>query len=151
MIIDTSAIVAIAQKEAGHEKLEECIKDAGFGRMSAVATVELQVVLAHRGMTSSDFVPYLLDRLGIETVSVTAYQANIARQAYLKYGKVSKCRAKLNFGDCFSYALAIALNEPLLFVGDDFSHTDVLVALKSGESVDFLQQIGSILVEPFGA
>jgi ribonuclease VapC len=67
--------------------------------------------------------------LEVELVPVTAAQAVIARTAYRDFGRGSGHRAKLNFGDCFAYALAIERNEPLLYQGDDFGHTDVRSAL----------------------
>ncbi|MDQ3388945.1 MAG: type II toxin-antitoxin system VapC family toxin, partial [Gemmatimonadota bacterium] len=69
----------------------------------------------------------LLRRLRVEFVPVTAAHAEIARSAFRDFGK-GRHPAALNFGDCFSYALSRALNEPLLFVGDDFPRTDVVVA-----------------------
>ena len=68
---------------------------------------------------------------GIEVVPVTDEQARIARQAYRDYGRGSGHPANLNFGDCFSYALAAERREPLLYVGDDFGHTDIRSALAS--------------------
>jgi ribonuclease VapC len=66
-----------------------------------------------------------LDRLLVEIMPVTAKQARLARAAYARFGKGRDHPAKLNFGDCFSYALAIDRDEPLMFKGNDFGHTDV--------------------------
>jgi ribonuclease VapC len=73
---------------------------------------------------------YLIADMGIVIEPVTEQQARIAREAYRDFGRGSGHRAKLNFGDCFAYALAKALNEPLLYKGTDFSHTDVMPALR---------------------
>ena len=67
----------------------------------------------------------LLSDLGIIIEPVTAHQATLAREAHRRFGRGSGHPAKLNFGDCFAYALAKYLDEPLLFVGQDFVHTDV--------------------------
>lgn len=69
----------------------------------------------------------LLDALGANVVPVSVEQAQLARLAFRRFGK-GRHPARLNFGDCFSYALATTLREPLLFVGDDFSRTDVAAA-----------------------
>ncbi len=65
---------------------------------------------------------------GIDVVAFTADHARLAREAYARFGKGSRSRARLNLGDCFSYALAKVKDEPLLFKGDDFTHTDVRAA-----------------------
>lgn len=70
----------------------------------------------------------LVDALGVELVAVTLEHASITREAYRDFGEESGHPAQLNFGDCFAYALAISAGEPLLFKGDDFTHTDVVVA-----------------------
>lgn len=71
----------------------------------------------------------MLNRYGVEIVPFTLEHAEIANRAYLAFGKGYHARAKLNLGDCFSYALAKATGEPLLFVGDDFTHTDIPSAI----------------------
>lgn len=70
----------------------------------------------------------LLDDAEIAVVPVDAAQARLARAAYARYGRRSGSRAQLNFGDCMAYALAKVTGEPLLFKGDDFTHTDVTSA-----------------------
>ncbi len=70
----------------------------------------------------------VLELLDVELVAFTPRQASIARESYRVYGRGSGHRAGLNFGDCFAYALAAETGEPLLFVGDDFTHTDVRAA-----------------------
>ena len=69
----------------------------------------------------------LISNLGISIEPVTAHQAMIAREAHRRFGQGSGHPARLNFGDCFAYALAKDLDEPLLFIGQDFIHTDVTV------------------------
>lgn len=96
-------------------------------KISAVTVVEAGIVMLSRyGDPGEVEVDQFIHRLGVTVVSVTETQADLARTAYLKYGK-GRHPAGLNFGDCFSYALAFSLQEPLLFVGDDFSKTDVRI------------------------
>lgn len=94
--------------------------------MSASTWVELGVV-ADRRLSEANRrrLDAMIDGLGIVLVPLSAAQARRARQAHRRYGPGSGSLARLNMGDCFSYALAIELDEPLLFVGDDFTHTDV--------------------------
>lgn len=94
--------------------------------MSAATWVELGVV-ADRRLSEANRrrLDAMIDGLGIVLVPLSAVQARRARQAHRHYGPGSGSSARLNMGDCFSYALAIELDEPLLFVGDDFAHTDV--------------------------
>lgn len=128
MIIDTSALVAILQNETGSEALIEKLEHAEVVRISSATVVELGIVMQARfgdyGELEAD---QLLHRLKADIVPVSADHAELARSAYRNYGKGNHS-ASLNYGDCFSYALAISLNEPLLFVGEDFSKTDVMIA-----------------------
>ena len=130
MIVDTSAIVAIWRREAGSERLSEALLGAEDHLMSAATYLELCCVLDSRDEPLNS---RLLDRLlrlyEIKIVPFTARQAELARQAYRDFGKGGGHPARLNFGDCFSYALAADSDQPLLFVGNDFGHTDVVSAL----------------------
>jgi ribonuclease VapC len=104
------------------------MKAAAHLIMSAPVYVELFVVLQRRfGTAHQKTVEVLISELGIEVIPFDEPQALIAREAYRRFGK-GRHPAALNFGDCFSYALAKHLNEPLLFKGEDFRQTDVLVA-----------------------
>ena len=100
--------------------------DASGPKTSAATVVEVAAVLARR-LAPEDLrrVERLIDQLGIETVPFDAEQAASARRAYRAYGRGSGHRAGLNLGDCYSYALADITGEPLLYVGDDFAHTDI--------------------------
>ena len=125
MVLDSSALVAILLGEHDRRKLVERMSAAPRLLLSAVTLVEISVVLMRHA--SGDFEHRLdpfLERAGIQIVSVDHVQATFARDAYRRYGK-GRHRASLNFGDCFSYALAKLAGDPLLFKGDDFSHTDV--------------------------
>ena len=128
MILDTSALIAILQNEAGSETLIEKLENAEVIRISTATVVELGIVMQARfgdyGELEAD---QLLHRLKADIVPVSTEHADLARSAYRKYGKGNHS-ASLNYGDCFSYALAISLNEPLLFIGEDFLKTDVMIA-----------------------
>ncbi len=130
MIVDTSAVVAIVLDEPERERLVDVLLDAGVAKMSAATTVEVAAVLVRR-LAPEDFrrVQRLMDRLGIRIVPVDAEQAATAIRAYQDFGRGSGHPAGLNLGDCYSYALAQVTGEPLLYVGEDFSHTDIVAAL----------------------
>ena len=130
MILDTSAIIAIIANEPARERLTHALAAAPARRVSAATLVEIDAVTARRGDGSlSRRAHRLLQALEVETVPFDATQAAIAARAYREYGRGTGHAAALNLGDCFSYALALHLDEPLLFVGDDFRHTDVQQAL----------------------
>lgn len=126
MIIDTSALVAILGDEPEAEAFVEAIRTSLHRRLSAGTYVELGIVVdGRRDPIASRRVDELLERLSVVIEPVTTSQARIARDAYRDFGKGSGHPAGLNFGDCFAYALARELDEPLLFKGDDFGHTDI--------------------------
>lgn len=129
MIIDTSAIVAIALNEPERDRIVDAILDAPAAKISAASMVEISAVLIRR-MAPEDFrrVERLIDQLGIETVPFDAEQAASATRAYRDFGRGSGHPAGLNLGDCYSYALADVTGEPLLYVGGDFVHTDIASA-----------------------
>jgi ribonuclease VapC len=130
MIIDTSALIAILRDEPEAEACARAIEDADRRRLSAANFVEAAVVIdANRDPVASRRFDDLLREADIAIEPVTETQARIAREAFRDFGKGSGHRARLNFGDCFAYALARASNEPLLFKGEDFSHTDIISAL----------------------
>lgn len=129
MIIDTSAIIAILRNEPEAAACALIIENATYRRISAVTFVEAAAVLDSNKdpIISRRFDEFIKEaRLLIEPVTDT--QARIAREAYKDFGKGSGHPAKLNFGDCFAYALSKVKDEPLLFVGRDFSHTDIAPA-----------------------
>jgi ribonuclease VapC len=129
MIIDTSAIIAILREEAEARRFAEAIEAAPARRISAASYVEIGAVIdGARDPVASRLVDELLAAAQIVIEPVTPAQARIAREAYRDFGKGSGHAAGLNIGDCFAYALARATGEPLLYKGDDFSHTDVAAA-----------------------
>lgn len=130
MIVDTSALVAIHEREADGRVLRELLRTADPARISAGTLLESQIVLDRRQSTSRS---RLLDKMvitfALEIVPVDTEQVIVARAAYRDFGRGSGHPANLNFGDCFSYALATVTGEPLLYKGNDFGHTDVRSAL----------------------
>lgn len=130
MIVDSSALVCVITGEPEAEICRSMLLDAPLTWVSAASYTETGIVLDMRGSAAlSRALDALLDALDIEVVPVTTEQARIARGAYRDYGRGSGHPARLNFGYCFSYALAIESGRPLLFIGDDFAHTDVRIAL----------------------
>jgi ribonuclease VapC len=133
MILDTSAIIAILKGEADAGALTRAIQGAQIRRISAASYVEAGIITdANRDPLLSRRLDDLLREGSIAIEPVTAKQAHIAREAYRDFGK-GRHRAGLNLGDCFAYALAKVMGEPLLFKGDDFCHTDVEPAGNSGD------------------
>ena len=132
MIIDSSAILAVLFDEPDAAVYASAIANASSCRISAANYVETAVVVeAQSPAAGGRQFDTFMRRAGIAIEPVTEEQALIARQAYFDFGK-GRHPAGLNFGDCFSYALAKAFREPLLFKGNDFSRTDVEAALRDG-------------------
>jgi ribonuclease VapC len=126
VIVDTSVIVAILHREPDERALGSALVAAKERRMSAAGYVELAAVIdGHRDPVLSGSVDALLAFFRIEIVPFTPRQAQIAREAYQRFGRGSGHPARLNMGDCFAYALAKDLGEPLLFKGRDFALTDI--------------------------
>ncbi|MBV8427253.1 MAG: type II toxin-antitoxin system VapC family toxin [Hyphomicrobiales bacterium] len=125
MVIDTSAIVAIALDEPEAIHLERLIADDPVRLISAATVLEAAMVIETRlGEAGGGELDLWLHKTGIEIVSVDAHHADLARRAWRRYGK-GRHAAGLNVGDCFAYALAKRTGEKLLFKGDDFTGTDV--------------------------
>lgn len=129
MVIDTSALLAIAYSETGHQEFERAIDTDATRLFSTASALEAAIVMTSRaGASDAQLMLGELDRLtaslGLTIESVTPSQVALAREAYLRFGK-GRHPAGLNFGDCFVYALAKDSGEPLLFKGDDFRHTDI--------------------------
>jgi ribonuclease VapC len=126
MVVDTSALLAIALLEAEAQPFMDMLNKADRRLISAVSVVEAGIVAeARAGALGGDRLDKIIVELGLEIEPFTADQARIARFAYRSFGKGNH-PAALNFGDCFAYALSRASSLPLLFKGDDFAKTDVL-------------------------
>ena len=131
MIIDASALIAILRDEDDGPVFADAIVAAAVRRISAATYVEASVVIDRsRDPVSSRRVDDLLASGKIVIEPVTESQARIARDAYRDFGKGSGHPAALNFGDCFAYALAKDMREPLLFKGNGFARTDIPSALE---------------------
>jgi ribonuclease VapC len=130
MIVDSSALVAILRREPERQAFSQALKDSSKNRISAASYFETSIVIdSARDPIASRTLDDLIEIFKVEIEPFAAEQAQIARHAYRDYGKGSGHPAQLNFGDCFSYALARAKREPLLYKGDDFIHTDVRSAI----------------------
>jgi ribonuclease VapC len=128
VILDSSAIIAVLRDEPEADAMADAMLNATVCRVSAVTYVESAVVTdSNKNPVLSRKFDDLLRDLEVRIEAVTLKQAELARQAYRDFGK-GRHKAGLNFGDCFAYALAKEMDEPLLFKGQDFRHTDVDVA-----------------------
>ncbi|WP_108522894.1 type II toxin-antitoxin system VapC family toxin [Bradyrhizobium algeriense] len=128
MVLDTSAIVAIFFNEPDAPRFREQVAEDPVRLISAATAVEAAMVIEARlGEAGGAELDLWLHKADIEIVPVTADHADQARRAWRRYGK-GRHPAGLNFGDCFSYALAALSGEPLLFKGNDFSQTDIKAA-----------------------
>ncbi len=126
MIIDSSALVAIVFAENDAPALAQAIKNSPQRRVSAASFLETALVVEGRsGAKGGQLFDLFIARSKISIENVTAEQAMIARQAWRDFGKGSGHPARLNFGDCFAYALARITGEPLLCKGNDLSSTDI--------------------------
>jgi ribonuclease VapC len=128
MVIDTSAIVAIALNEPEAPSYEQRIANDAVRLISAATVLEAAMVIETRlGDAGGSELDLWLHKAGVEIVAVEPEHADQARRAWRRYGK-GRHPASLNFGDCFSYALAALTGEPLLYKGNDFSQTDIQAA-----------------------
>jgi len=126
LIVDTSAVLAILRDEPDGDRYGRALAEAGETMISAATFVESAIVVdANHDPVLSGRFDSLLAVAGVQVEPVTSRQAEIARQAYRDYGKGSGHPAGLNFGDCFAYEVAKEHDCRLLFVGNDFSQTDV--------------------------
>lgn len=127
MILDSSAIVGILTHEPEAPALAAAIENAPAVRVSVATVLETSLVL---GAGRQDVLDEFLDLSGVELVPVDVAQLAAARTAHLRFGRGTGSPARLNYGDCFSYALAVTRGEPLLYQGSDFGHTDVEAAVQ---------------------
>jgi ribonuclease VapC len=131
MIVDTSAVIAIIKAEPEAEAFALAMEAADTIRISAGTLLEASIVAdGYRNPKLSARFDEIVEHPKVVIEPLTAEQAKIARQAYRDYGRGSGHPANLNFGDCFSYALARDKREPILYKGDDFVHTDLRSAMQ---------------------
>ncbi len=126
MIVDSSALIAILRNEPDAPAFSAVLERTPDAAVSAATILETSIVA---GPSRDDDVDQIVTDAQLTVVAFDHAQARAARAAYAKYGKGSGSPARLNFGDCFSYALAKTTGQPLLFKGDDFGHTDVTPVL----------------------
>jgi ribonuclease VapC len=131
MIVDSSVLLQILFQEPGTEEALHALGTAPSPKTSAPTLLETEIVYGSAAGFGSGAVLELVGRLEIEVLPFTLEHAREARLAYARYGRGQGHPARLNFGDCISYALARLSGEPLAFKGDDFSQTD-LQAIKLG-------------------
>jgi ribonuclease VapC len=130
MIVDTSALLSVLLDEPASPRILEAIVDAPAPRMSAANWLEVAMIVEEKGgRLASLRLDEFFRTAGIELAPVTVEQAAAARTAWRYFGR-HKHSARLDFGDCFAYALAKTSGQPLLFTGEDFSRTDIEPALK---------------------
>lgn len=129
MVIDSSALIAILRDEPERLAFETAIATTDVRLVSAVTKLEASIVAIGSGpREGAQDIDDLLSILDVTIVPFDDHQANIARDAFARFGK-GRHRAGLNFGDCAAYALAMTEAEPLLFKGTDFGATDVMAAI----------------------
>lgn len=125
MIVDTSALMSVVNEESDAARYRAAMTDSEWV-LSAGTLLEVEIVVRGRlGESGLAALRRIVARAKVAPVDER--QVVIASDAYARYGRGSNHPARLNYGDCFSYALAISRDEPLLFKGDDFIHTDVRV------------------------
>ena len=125
MVIDTSAIIAILTAEPETKRLAHAIATDPKRMMSSFSLLEAGIVIETRkGESGGRELDILLHRTNIEVIPLTSDQTQLAQEAWRRFGK-GRHPAKLNIGDCCSYALAKYSGEPLLFKGNNFSQTDI--------------------------
>lgn len=128
MIVDSSALVAIALREPRHEELIDRLGAAPLIAVGAPTLVETAIVLSARlRQDARGLLARMIQELGIEVVPFTTAHFGVATEAWLRFGR-GRHPANLNFGDCLTYAVAKATGRPLLCVGDDFPRTDLPLA-----------------------
>ncbi|MBU0937122.1 MAG: type II toxin-antitoxin system VapC family toxin [Spirochaetes bacterium] len=125
MVLDTSALAAILFGETKSSDFLEALASPQRLFMSALTKLELSIVVeARKGQAGTQALAELLAEAGVETVAFDSGQAELAFDAWRRYGK-GRHPAGLNLGDCAAYALARQLDQKLLYKGNDFSQTDV--------------------------
>lgn len=125
MIVDSSALVAVLREEGDASEIRRILAEAPRVAVGAPTVLETSIVV---GTSRHGDLDNLLREVGAAVVPFTAEHAVLAREAYSRYGRRSGSRARLNFGDAMSYAVAKVAADTLLFKGDDFTHTDVEAA-----------------------
>lgn len=130
IVIDASALLSVLLGESDAEMMLSKMASMVRPLVSVASVMECTLRFGRLEMGSRDHeIDALIVAINAEIVAVDVEQLQAARRAFLQFGQGAGHPAKLNFGDCFTYALAKTRNVPLLFKGDDFSHTDLMPAL----------------------
>lgn len=129
LAVDTSALIAVIRSEPEASQILDVLGRAEQRLISTATLLEAAIVTSGKG-SEPERLGMLVQRAALEVVPFSAYETNVGTEAFRKFGRGSNHPAKLNFGDCFAYALAKSRDLPLLFKGDDFIHTDIRPALK---------------------
>ena len=127
MIVDSSALMAVINDQPEAVHLLHILASTP-GQISVATWLELCIVADSRSAAHGERLDAVMRSLEFELVPVTVRHADVARLAHRRFGRGSGSRARLNYGDCFAYALSVVAGEPLLFVGEHFTHTDVASA-----------------------
>jgi ribonuclease VapC len=133
MIVDSSALVALVNDEPEADTFLQ-LMGVSRSRTSVATWLEACLVVDSRSPAHARRFDELVEMLGLELVPVAVEHARLAREAHRRFGRGSGSPARLNYGDCFAYALAVITGEPLLFKGDDFRHTDITPAWLPGST-----------------
>ncbi|MGD9913946.1 MAG: type II toxin-antitoxin system VapC family toxin [Rhizobiaceae bacterium] len=132
-VVDTSALISVLANEADAQQIKVALSSADSVHISVGTVFETScVVRGDRFPEGTRRLDRLLQLLDLEYAAFDEEQMTIAREGYVRFGRGSGHRANLNMGDCFAYALAKTRALPLLFKGEDFTHTDIEPALKFG-------------------
>lgn len=129
LVVDTSALIAVIRSEPEASGIIDVLGRAQERYLSAATLLEAHIVTSGKG-SEAERLSRFMQQAALEVVPFSASEASAGAEAFRKFGRGSGHPAKLNFGDCFAYALAKSRNLPLLFKGDDFIHTDIKPALK---------------------
>lgn len=128
MILDTSAVIAVLQREKGYERLANAIATAQVVGIGAPTLVELGLVLVNvYDVQGRALVSRFLEEKEVVVIPFDDQHWSVACEAFVRYGK-GRHKARLNYGDCMTYATAKVADLPLLFIGDDFAQTDIAAA-----------------------
>ena len=128
MILDSSAVLAVLREEPGHEQLQVRLEQADVLEMGAPTVFETNMVLVRRfGEAGGVLIERFLEDWEVQVLPFGEQHLSLAMDGFARYGK-GRHRARLNYGDCMTYATARVADQPLLFIGDDFARTDIAPA-----------------------
>jgi ribonuclease VapC len=128
VILDSSAVVAVLKRELPQKEIADKLVNAEVVAIGAATLSETDLVMVRAlGEPGRGYIAQFLEAFEVEVIPFGNAHRQIAAEAFIRYGK-GRHSARLNYGDCMSYATARVADEPLLFVGDDFAQTDIEAA-----------------------